>query len=245
MISATDCPSSLERGYRRLVRLYPRSFRRENEDEIIAVLLSSAFEGQHRPGLAESLDLLRGAARMHLGLSRSPRTVLYAVRLMYLGVLVEIGTLVIFLAMWPGIRAALLGSDSALRQYPDELSTVETIRTADIVVLSVAIGYWLLLAWGNGRGYKVARLGAVFGLLFNTLAVGTDLAEGAYRYAPAAMAATGLNWPIGLAAVILICWKQSWPYYARALASGLSKRPWFRSSVSSASIRGMASTPLN
>jgi hypothetical protein len=216
MIPATDCPSGLERGYRRLVRLYPRSFRRENGDEIIAVLLATAFEGQRRPGLAESFDLLRGAARMRLGLSRSPRSVLYAVRLMYLGALTEIGTLVILLHTWPGIRATLLAGDSALRQHPSELSTLETVRTADIVILSVAIGYWLLLAWGNGRGYEVARLGAVFGLLFNTLAVGTDLAEGAFQYAPAAMAATSLSWAIGFASVILICWKQSWPYYARA-----------------------------
>lgn len=216
MIPATDCPSGLERGYRRLVRLYPRSFRRENEDEIVTVLLATAFQGQRRPGLAESFDLLRGAARMHLGLSRSPRTVLYAVRLMYLGALTEIGTLVILLVTWPGIQAAVLAGDSALRQHPNELSTLETVRTTDIVVLAVATGLWLLLAWGNGRGHEVARLAAVFCLLFSTLATGTDLAGGVFRYAPAAVAATGLTWAIGLAAVLLICWKQSWPYYARA-----------------------------
>ena len=54
---------------------------------------------------------------------------------------------------------------------------------------------------------------ALFCLLFNTLAVGSDLAAGVARYAPAAMASSGVTWAIGLACVILIRWKQSWPYY--------------------------------
>jgi hypothetical protein len=33
----------LERGYRRLVACYPRSFRKENQEEIIAVLLATAL----------------------------------------------------------------------------------------------------------------------------------------------------------------------------------------------------------
>jgi hypothetical protein len=36
----------LERAYRRLVACYPRSFRRESTEEIIAVLLATAREGQ-------------------------------------------------------------------------------------------------------------------------------------------------------------------------------------------------------
>ena len=97
MTETIDDTRDLERGYRRLVAFYPRSFRRENGDEIIAVLLATAASGQRRPDLPESFDLLRGAIRMRLGLSRSPRTVLYAVRLMYLGALTEVGTLAILL----------------------------------------------------------------------------------------------------------------------------------------------------
>jgi len=36
----------LERRYRRLLAWYPRAFRRENEDEILAVLLACAQDGQ-------------------------------------------------------------------------------------------------------------------------------------------------------------------------------------------------------
>ncbi|HEY9243782.1 MAG TPA: hypothetical protein VIP48_17495, partial [Streptosporangiaceae bacterium] len=57
---------SLERGYRRLLAFYPRSFRRENEDEILAVLLATAGHDQRRPGLAISADLVRSGLLMRL-----------------------------------------------------------------------------------------------------------------------------------------------------------------------------------
>jgi hypothetical protein len=53
---------ALERAYRRVLACYPRSFRRDNEDEILAVLLATAGEGQTRVGLAEAADLIRGVA---------------------------------------------------------------------------------------------------------------------------------------------------------------------------------------
>ena len=72
----------LERRYRRVLACYPKTFRRESEEEILAVLLATAREGQRRPGLAESVDLIRSALRMHLGMSRAPRPVRNAARLM-------------------------------------------------------------------------------------------------------------------------------------------------------------------
>ena len=44
--------ASLERGYRRLLAWYRRAFRRENGQEIFAVLMACAPDGQRRPGLA-------------------------------------------------------------------------------------------------------------------------------------------------------------------------------------------------
>ena len=55
-------PSRLERRYRRVLACYPKAFRRESGDEILAVLLATAHEGQRRVGLAESADLI-GARR--------------------------------------------------------------------------------------------------------------------------------------------------------------------------------------
>ena len=47
-------PLRLERSYRRRLACYPRAWRRENEEEILAVLLACAAEDQRRPGLAAS-----------------------------------------------------------------------------------------------------------------------------------------------------------------------------------------------
>ena len=63
-----------------------RWFRRENEEEILAVLMACAQDGQTRPTLEAAADLLKGAARMRLRpRAGQPRTVFAAVRLMYAG----------------------------------------------------------------------------------------------------------------------------------------------------------------
>jgi hypothetical protein len=56
----------LERGYRRLLAWYPRAFRREHEDEILAVLMAGARRGQRRPGPRESVNLIASALRVRL-----------------------------------------------------------------------------------------------------------------------------------------------------------------------------------
>jgi hypothetical protein len=56
----------LERRYRRLLAFYPRSFREGHEEEILAVLLAAAEEGQGRPHPAEVLDLARGGISVRL-----------------------------------------------------------------------------------------------------------------------------------------------------------------------------------
>src|ERR1022692_4345021 len=48
-------PASLERRYRRLLACYPRAFRREHTEEMLAVLMAGARQGR-RPSLAESAD---------------------------------------------------------------------------------------------------------------------------------------------------------------------------------------------
>ncbi len=61
----TESPA-LERRYRRLLAWYPQRFRREQEDEMLAVLMAGAAKGQRRPGLRESADVLRSALGMRL-----------------------------------------------------------------------------------------------------------------------------------------------------------------------------------
>jgi len=78
--------ASLERGYRRLLAWYPKWFRLQNTEEILAVLMACAQEGQTRPSLEATVDLLKGAARMRLRPTPGqPRTVSAAVWLMIAG----------------------------------------------------------------------------------------------------------------------------------------------------------------
>jgi hypothetical protein len=53
--------SGLERRYQRLLALYPRAFRRERGEEMLAVLMAGAAEGQRRPRLDESTNLIGSA----------------------------------------------------------------------------------------------------------------------------------------------------------------------------------------
>jgi hypothetical protein len=48
---------TLERRYRRLLRLYPKAFRQEREEEILTVLMADASEEQTRPSLGVTLNL--------------------------------------------------------------------------------------------------------------------------------------------------------------------------------------------
>jgi hypothetical protein len=63
--------AALERGYRRLLAAYPRPFRAEREDEILAVLMAGAEQGQRRPRLTEAVDLIKNAVVLRLFPGRS------------------------------------------------------------------------------------------------------------------------------------------------------------------------------
>lgn len=64
--------AGLERRYRRLLACYPQPFRREQEDEMLAVLMADAQKGQRRPGLAETADVIISALRMRLSRALRP-----------------------------------------------------------------------------------------------------------------------------------------------------------------------------
>ena len=137
----------LERAYRRLLAWYPRKFRRENGQEILAVLLAGAPPGQRRPGLAESADLIRSGLWLRLwpSVPRSARTVRAAVKLMYAGAAVSTVNLVILLALTTDIK----GSASWLNTPFIPVS----------IAWSVApLALWLWMARENGRGRNWARI---------------------------------------------------------------------------------------
>ncbi len=140
----------LERGYRRIVALYPRSFRRDSEEEIVGVLMATAREGQRRVGPAESADLIRGAVRMHRG-PRLPRGLLTAVRLTYVGAAAELGVLIVLL-----VTAASLASAS-IRRYPDfSAAQWQAVLLGHLAVVAaggpVLLALWAWMACANARG---------------------------------------------------------------------------------------------
>jgi hypothetical protein len=64
----------LERRYRRLLALYPKTFRAEHEQEMLTVLMDGARDGQELPRPGEAVDLVRGALLMRLRRTRVPST---------------------------------------------------------------------------------------------------------------------------------------------------------------------------
>ena len=153
----------LERAYRRLLAWYPRAFRRENEQEILAVLLADAPPGQRRPGLAESADLIRSGLWLRLwpSVPRSARTVRAAVKLMYAGAAVSTINLIIMLALIGDMKAhhAVLGDHLTAAQ----VSRVNTLFTTEFITLwtlwaLVPIALWLWMARACGRGRNWGRI---------------------------------------------------------------------------------------
>ena len=146
----------LERGYRRILACYPRAFRHESTEEIVAVLLSTAREGQQRVGLAEAADLIRGALRMHRG-PRLPRGLRNAVRLAYAGAVAELAVVTILLVTLASVTSP------SIRRYPDfsaaQWHAVLLAYPAAIAAGGpVLLGLWAWLACAHARGNHAAQI---------------------------------------------------------------------------------------
>jgi len=206
-------PARLERGYRRVLACYPKAFRRESGEEILAVLLATARAGQRRVGLAESADLIRGAVRMHFGMSRAPRPVRNAVRLMCLGAVLNLTVMVTILVTLGSVRPAFVHDFEASQWHTVMLALIIPVLAS----APIGAGLWLWLAWANGRGYLWARLAfvAIFGLLTTGLLISlsASLSEGILPPAPADLIAMAGLWLVGLAAVVLISTETASRYY--------------------------------
>jgi hypothetical protein len=204
--------ASLERRYRRLLSWYPRSFRLEYEQEVLAVLMSGAHPQQHRPGVAESVDLLRSALGLRLRPSgtRPPGTVLTAVRLMLVGAVVEAVGWATYVSTARTVQSNVLhGEPGSWPAVVGHLSTVE-------VFAPIALAVWLWLAWASAAGLAWARAAFTwfFGVL--SLALVFDIAENGTRYFAADTAATAALWLVALSATVTLYRPGSTAYYRPA-----------------------------
>ena len=207
-LSGPSDSAGLEHGYRRLLAFYPKAFRRENEEEILAVLLACAQDGQTRPSLEASVDLLKGAMRMRLRpRPGQPRTVFAAVRLMWVGAAAELAALITIIVTAGAVRSAVLHADPAAGH------ALVAHLVADVVGAPIAIGVWLFLAWANSKGRDAARTASAGSFCLLTLGLLDALAQGGAAYAPADMIAVAVLWLVALGAVVLIFVPASNRYY--------------------------------
>jgi hypothetical protein len=213
-------PAGLERGYRRLLACYPRAYRRENEEEILGVLLACAGDGQQRPGLAVSADLIKGAMRMRLWpAARPPRTVLAAVALMCAGVAAQFAFLIIMVATAGSVESAF-----ARGKPPGAAAAVHHAIAAKVVTgrveFAIGICVWLLLAWALVRGRNLARFAcAAWFVGLDGFDMLQALGGHAVVNAPADMTAFTVVWLLALASSVLLFTAASNRYYRRGLPS--------------------------
>ena len=193
--------ANLERGYRRLLAWYPRAFRRENGQEILAVLMAGAPDGQHRPGPAESADLIRSGLWMRLRPSvprSAARTVRAAVRLMYAGAAITTLSLIISI-----ISLAFIGRSAATLRLAGRSQPFPVAMTVGIVGGLIVIALWLWMARANSQGRNWARIlsTVLFGLATLEFLSALEVI-GKNGVAQAFFA--GLTWLSGLGAVWLL-----------------------------------------
>ena len=206
--------ADLDRGYRRVLACYPRSFRRENEDEILAVLVASAKEGQRRVELAECAALVRGGLRMRLRPAhRPPRTVRSAVRLMCFGAVVQVAAVVTMVVTGAAVRAALAKEPGLTATQWHQVGSLLTFKE---VSGAIVVGLWLLIAWAIGQRRDVARFAftALFALF--SIEILIAMAQHATAHAPADLIAGGAVWVIALVTMVLIFARPSNTFYRQA-----------------------------
>ena len=197
--------ADLEQRYRSWLRWYPKSFRHEHEEEMLGVLMAGGRADHCRPEPVECLDLVRGAlcVRLRPRVPRSDRSAFAAVRLMYLGAAVELAVALTIVATLGEVKARILSRDpgyTGAQWHAEVAGAFEPM----IVAAGIAVGFWLWMAWANGRRHRWA--GVLFALFFcqNTYSLLHGLAGGSALYARADLAAGGVLWLIELAAVALV-----------------------------------------
>jgi hypothetical protein len=147
-----------------------------------------------------------GARRMHFGLSRAPRPVRTAARLMCLGAVLTLADAFSVLVTLGGVRsAAVQDVDFTGGRWHIFMLTVMLPALASAPIVA---GMWLWLAWAIGRGHAWARPAFMvfFGLLTTgwliVLVMGCGRDATAYTWPD--LLATTVLWLVGLVAMVLV-----------------------------------------
>ncbi|MDF9875866.1 hypothetical protein [Cellulosimicrobium cellulans] len=161
----------LVRDYRRLLRLFPYTYRRAHEAEMLGHLLDGARPGQSRPTRAERWDLLRAAARewalAPLGPSERQRASSAVV------VLVALTAVLAAPASQDLLRVGLALGDEPSREVLGTAASPAWLAVATALVAVPLAPAWLL--WAGSVVALAARLRRT-GLVLSALATAAGVA---------------------------------------------------------------------
>lgn len=215
----SDAQDELVRRYRRWLSWYPGWFRRDNEAEMLTVLLEGAEPGQRRPAAADRLDLLVGGllVRLRPRIPRSDRPAWVSIWLMYAGAATELAVLVTVLATQGEVREAIVAhhpevTDAQLQA--DLSATMEPLAIA----AGISVLLWLWLAWAHGRRHHWATALFVLFFIANTRSFLHGLTHGSVTYAPRDVAAGLVLWLLEAVIVGFLAW--AWTQRVRAKRQG-------------------------
>lgn len=162
MDAVTD-RARLEARYRRLLGCYPKSFRNESGQEMLAVLMAMSEEDARLPGLATSVDLIRTGLSMRLR-GRGPEaapTIRVAVSLMYGGAVLT--TLILAGAL---IALPFVGRQGAMLRLAGHTQPLPLTITIGVLGALGVAALWVGMALGISHGRRWARVAStvLFGL---------------------------------------------------------------------------------
>ena len=139
-----------------------------------------------------------------------PRSVQTAVLLMYAGAALSAVSLIVSVLSFHAIERVIRNASSTLTAQQVHNDAIVAVTIA-VVESLIAIGLWLLMAWGNNKGLNWARIVAtvLFGL--NTLFLLLSFVRATVSVS---LAFSVLVWLIGLGAIWLLWRKESSEYFA-------------------------------
>ena len=139
-----------------------------------------------------------------------PRPVRTAVLLMYTGAALSAVSLIVTVLNFHAIERVIRNASSTLTAQQVHNDAIVAVTIA-VVESLIAIGLWVLMAWGNKNGQNWARITAtvLFGL--NTLFLLLSFVRATVS---ASLAFSVLVWLVSLGAIVMLWRKESSQYFA-------------------------------
>ena len=139
-----------------------------------------------------------------------PRPVRTAVLLMYAGAALSAVSLIVSVLSFHAIERVIRNASSTLTAQQVHNDAIVAVTIA-VVESLIAIGLWLLMAWGNKNGHAWARIVATILFGLNTLFLLLSFVRATVSVS---LAFSVLVWLIGLGAIVLLWRKESSEYFA-------------------------------